>query len=191
LRNHYYFVSSLPLLSYEERAAGDPADFIANAASYLTEREVALVGASRIDAPETVDLGTRTGTEYARFERGLRNALVRLRAANRGSDPEEYIRTDQAGNDESDTPGLRELARQAVAEESALAAEDMINRARWERLDELESGHYFDTERLVVYHLKLQVLARRRSFVRSRGEERYRQASEHITNEYYREHEQS
>ena len=188
--NHYYFVASLPLLSYDDRTALDPARFLTNAQSYLSDRDLELVSQCRIDAPDSVELGTQAGSRYARFERGLRNALCQLRAVKRGSDPEESIRRDRYGNDDSDQIGLRDLARQAVAEESALAAEDLLNRARWSRLDQLETGHYFDTASLAIYYLRLQVLARRALFHRPVGEARYNEATQRITSDYYQEHNQ-
>jgi hypothetical protein len=191
LSSHYYFVSSLPLLSYDDRSSRDPATFLQIARSHLTEHDLAKISRCRIDAPDVVELETRVGSEYARFERGLRNALVALRAPRRGADPEESIRRDRQGNDDSDQTGVRDLARTAVAEESALAAEDILNRARWSRLDELEAGHYFDTEALAIYYLRLQVLARRSLFHRQEGETRYNEAIESITNDYYQEPKQS
>ena len=189
--NHYYFAASLPLLSYESRAALEPAQFLTNATPHLTANELRAVADARIEGPKRIDVGSAVGNAYARFERGLRNALVRLRATGLGVDPEEMLRRDESGRDESDLPGVAETARQAYAEESALAAEDLLNRARWTYLDSLETGHYFDTDLLVVYYLRLQILARRALFHRDVGEAKYNETIREITNDYYQEHDQS
>lgn len=189
--NHYYFVASLPLLSYEGRATFEPAQFLTDAARHLTPAELDAVAHAGISAPASVSTGSRSGDAFARFERGLRNALVRLRAAGLAQDPDQAIRVDQAGNDETDALGISELARQAYVEESALAAEDILNRARWAFLDGLEPGHFFDTDLLVIYYLRLQILARRALFHRDTGEAKYNETIRKITNDYYQEHDQS
>jgi hypothetical protein len=63
------------------------------------------------------------------------------------------------------------VAREAYAQDSPLQAEDTLNRARWGYLDELEVGHYFDIEKILVYALRLQVLARKALFDADRGRE--------------------
>ncbi|MCG8480145.1 MAG: hypothetical protein MI724_13690, partial [Spirochaetales bacterium] len=39
--------------------------------------------------------------------------------------------------------------------------ENALLRWLWQTADSLETGHHFDREKLVVYHLKLQIAARR------------------------------
>ena len=56
---------------------------------------------------------------------------------------------------------------------SPLAAEGVLDRARWSWLEELESGHYFDGERLALYLLKLRILERRARFVKDLGSARF------------------
>ncbi|MFW5685010.1 MAG: DUF2764 family protein, partial [Spirochaetota bacterium] len=83
---------------------------------------------------------------------------------------------------------IGEAAREAFSHDSPLSGEDALDRARWRFLDDLEAGHYFDLDRVVIYFLKLQLLARRRLFTRTRGEERYAGITERIMNDYYQEH---
>ena len=47
-----------------------------------------------------------------------------------------------------------------------------MNRARWDVLEDLELGHTFDLERLLVYAIKLQLLERKFAMDADRGEER-------------------
>jgi len=54
-------------------------------------------------------------------------------------------------------------------------------RLRWEFLDELESGHYFDLERLLVHLFKLQLLERKLKLTEERGTARYAETYAHIT----------
>lgn len=205
MSNYYFLVASLPLLTYEEREAQEPSEFLTMLEDHLTTADLAAVAAARIDAPLTEESWSEDavapdvpGSAYARpsnpviagweaFERGLRNALVHLRSSAGHADPQEYIRLDAAGHEDSDRLEIDEAAREAFNHDSPLSGEDVLNRARWSFLDDLEVGHYFDLERVIIYYLKLQILARRRLFTRAEGEERFRQIQETIMNDYYQE----
>jgi len=69
--------------------------------------------------------------------------------------------------------GSAELAAEAAGMINPLEAESLLNRARWQFLEQLEVGHYFDVERLVVYSLKLQLLERIALYDREKGRERF------------------
>ena len=49
----------------------------------------------------------------------------------------------------------------------------IIQRARWQYLDELSTRHYFDIDMLVLYMLKLLVLERNEALQREEGAERF------------------
>ena len=91
--------------------------------------------------------------KWRAFETGLRNALVKIRAARKHVDPAKHLRPD--GYEE---PALMTLAMNAHKNPSILESEKMLDRARWRALDEFEAGHYFDIDFLVVYALKLLIL---------------------------------
>ena len=186
--NQYYFlVASLPFLSRDSDRVSAPEEFLASAREHLTPRDYAAVCSARIDAPVELEPGPVVVTKWQRFERGLRNELVKVRAAKLGTDAAEHIRTDEAGSDDTDQTGLTDAAREAFGEESPLSGEDLLARVRWEFLNELEVGHFFDVDRLVIYYLKLQLLARERLFNRDDGERAFRVATDRIMNDYYQE----
>lgn len=189
MSQYYFLVASLPLLSYEEREAMEPAEFLTMLEDHLTEPDLALVRSATIDAPleATAPSGT-TAQRWIVFERGLRNLLVRMRAGTKNVDPEQYIRLDETDHDNTEPLEIGEAAREAFSQESPLSGEDTLNRARWTFLDDLEVGHYFDLDRIVIYYLRLQLLARRRLFTRKNGEERFAAINEQIMNDYYQEH---
>ena len=104
------------------------------------------------------------------------------------ADPNDFIRLDRGGNDNTDPIELAEAAREAYNHESPLSGEDILNRARWFHLDELEVGHFFDLDRVIIYYVKLQILARRRVFTRAaEGERQFAAINERIMNDYYQE----
>lgn len=188
MSQYYFLVASLPLLNYEQRDAVDPQEFLALLAEHLGASDLTQVRGAAIDAPqESFSSASPTIRAWAAYERGLRNAIVRLRAARLSTEPGQYLRADESGDYGDGSAQIGEAAREAMGHDSPLSAEDALNRARWLFLDELEVGHYFDLEHIVVYYLRLQILARRRRFDRDQGQAQFERISEQIMNDYYQE----
>lgn len=184
----YYFLgASLPFLSYESERPWSPSEFLETLRGQLSDRDLAVVNAAHIEAPEDIANSSPVLTEWLRFDRGLRNQLARLRASELNLDAGEYVRTDEAGRDDTDRSGLSEIAREALTAASPLTGEHALGNARWRFLDDLEVGHYFDVDRLVIYYLKLQLLARRKMFNREDGEQHFVAITGKIMNDYYEE----
>lgn len=89
------------------------------------------------------------------FDRNLKNELVRTRAAKMGKDPARYLRDSEAVN-----PFIAPLAHWAVNQDSPMEAEIHLDKIRWEKIEEIKTGHYFDIEHLLAYSLQLQILER-------------------------------
>jgi hypothetical protein len=89
------------------------------------------------------------------FDKGLRNELVRTRAVKKGKDPNKYLRGD-GGLD----PFIAPLAHWAVNQDSPMEAEGYLDKMRWEKIEEIKKGHYFDIEYLAAYGLQLKILER-------------------------------
>lgn len=187
MSQYYFLVASLPLLSYDNRDTTEPSEFLEMLGDHLGEREIDLVRQATIDAPGIGSSGHETIDRWNEFERGVRNALVRLRAQRRNADASESLRLDDGGGDATTPTEIGDAARDAFNHDSPLSGEDVLNRARWEFLDELEVGHFFDLERIIIYYLKLQLIARRRGFRRDEGERKFAEITEQIINDYYQE----
>ncbi len=97
----------------------------------------------------------RTLSKWQAFDKSLRNELVRARAGRKKLDPLKYLRGD--GYTEST---IVHVAMTAARNLSIIEAEEELDRMRWQELDELAFGHYFDIDFLIVYCLKLQILER-------------------------------
>jgi hypothetical protein len=108
--------------------------------------------------------------KWQNWETSLRNELVSIRAQRLGRDPYRYLVPF------SFAFGITKLVQEVMAIANPLDAEETLNRARWGFLEELEMGHFFDEERLVLYSLKLQLLERRAQLDRGKGREKF----EHI-----------
>lgn len=93
--------------------------------------------------------------EWERFNKALANELVRARAVKRGKDPNKYLR----GSEGLD-PFIAPLAHWATNQGSPMEAELYLDKIRWEKIEEIKAGHYFDMEFLAAYGLQLQILER-------------------------------
>ena len=146
MSQYYFLVASLPLLTYDDEAELSSEQFLEIIKTNLHPADSATVAAASIEAPRTVDGASVSERMWRTYDRGLRNVLARSRAPQRNTDANHYIRTDELLHDETQRAGLEELAREATLAPSPLSAEDLLNRARWRELENLEVGHNFDVQ---------------------------------------------
>ncbi len=192
MSRYYYLISTLPLLSLDAERHPDRNEFLDLCARELTPGDRALLLQARLDPaaiqaePEAaagpaadvaggLDADPRLGDgspeasawltlrRWINWERCLRDELVRLRAQALGVEGSRYLRP------ASYIAGAVEAARSAASAENPLAAEAVLDRARWAQLDELEVGHQFDLAQLIIYALRLELLDRRAQMTSDRG----------------------
>lgn len=166
---YYYIVATLPFLDFDATQEVDVPGFMAFAVSMLPEKEAAVL----LEAAAGADSSHSFVREAAAFEAEFVAELARNRAVKLGRDPGQFPEASRAW--------VSERARQLTGIEDPYEAEIGVMRLRWEFLEELESGHYFDLERLVVHLLKLQLLERKLKLTEERGSTRYAETYENIT----------
>jgi len=163
---YYYVITSLPYISLSEKLPIRKDDFLANCKKYLKKTDFNILeSVSLFDAGEN-ELPSGVIRRFFRWERGIRNALVRLRSESLDIEPDMFIRDEMADHSQV------LLAEEAFNADSPLMAEEILNKARWRYLDELEFEHYFDIDRLVIFFIKLQILERIFSFDDVKGREK-------------------
>ena len=173
----YYTVASLPMLSYEEVPGLKVADYLDDCLKWLKPGEWEILKAATLE-PETETVGVSgTGEEFRKWEISLRNELVQLRAASMSLEPEDFIVKNER------FPDTASLAAHAFKQESPLDAEEALNRGRWQYLENLKVGHFFDLDYLVLYSLQLQILERKSCFVEETGFARYQEIYQNILNQ--------
>lgn len=167
MSSYYYALASLPYLQFEGDRYPELEDFIEISQKWGSANESLLLE----DISLEPDLETLHPLlkRYAQWEVGLRNELVRQRAALQERDGQAFIVRDQGGDDYSVRSGLSEAVRTALNAESPLKADEILDQLRWNFLDELEVGHFYDLEQMIVYVLKLHILLRRRAMTRDAG----------------------
>ena len=140
---YVYLISSLPGLHFGMKPPFSFEGFIERCRGFIPEAGLEMLkNASGLNQWQT-------------FDKELRNELVKLRAARKHKDPVQYLRRD--GYVE---PNIIHIATSAIRNTSILEAEKILDQARWQALDELSVGHYFDIDILLIYSQKLLILER-------------------------------
>jgi hypothetical protein len=169
---YYYTVASLPMLFYDGDLPMSRSAFLEICGMELTANNHRLLESVSIDRLNRTQPACDVLKAWHMWESGLRNELAGLRAQTKGWDVEKYIR------EGAEAFGVTQIVREATGV-SPLEGEDVLNRARWSFLDELEVGHHFDIEKLMVYFLKLQILERKASFDKEKGTEKFKELNSH------------
>lgn len=171
---YYYAVSSLPFLDFDNTPSIKVDEFISICKSNLAEKDFNIISSVSLAELKEMDFNIALIRRWVSWEGSLRNELVKLRAVSLAVESGPYIYEIESN---SEAPGI---AGNAYKLESPLIAEGLLDKARWQFLDELEQGHYFDIEKLIVYSLRLQILERKNMFTTENGNEKFQKIYENI-----------
>jgi len=113
-----------------------------------------------------------------KFEHCFRTELTCFRADRAGKDPMDFV------SERECNPFIIDVIAQAAEEENLLEAERILDRYKWQVLDDLLQGHHLDFECILVYGLKLQILERHNKINSLEGEKKYKELrKKHIKEE--------
>ena len=160
--NYYYLVPSLPTLSLNNSRGMSCVTFLQRCAQSLRQMDLEILGQSIIDnfAPQTPFTVFRKWQEW---ETDLRNQLIVLRCQKLGVDPNRFTRS---GND---SIRISNSVREAFTASNPLETENSLHKIRWRFLDDVEKSDRFNLNFLIIYHVKLQLLERRKKHSLVRG----------------------
>ncbi|MDO8580663.1 MAG: DUF2764 family protein [Candidatus Omnitrophota bacterium] len=165
-RDYYYFVASLPSIFFEKKPSLSLEDFLKDAERLLEDNDYRLVREMIQGNEGNIPPSNAVSKKWFFFNRDLRNELAYIRAKNANKDPQQYIRGEWPG------PGrFTDLAQNVLKAPDPLTGEKILDHARWQDLEDLGMGHFFDLEAVVIYGLKLKILERYQLISSSRGEE--------------------
>lgn len=170
---YIYLISSLPQLSFAGSAPFSLESFLVRCRDLISVQDnQALEDLCRQDIDVLAQSPKGCLKDWVRFEIGLRNELVRLRAKDKKVDPAKFLRS-------GDYPSahLSFIALNAHRHSGhLLESEKILDQERWNFLDQLSFGHYFDFDFLLIYALKLKILERWEKIASADQERLYRQA---------------
>lgn len=151
-----YLISSLPALNFDMKPPFSFKDFLQKCFEFIPSQDYAVLQA----LPKTEEaVGKKVKhpiiKEWISFDSALRNELVKIRASHKHIDAGKYIRPDGYSG-----PAISHIALTAHRNISIQEAEKFLDGERWNFLDSLALGHYFDLGFLIVYAYKLLILER-------------------------------
>ena len=150
---YYYLVSQVPELKFGGEVFLSKDDFIEQALKWLSEGDFALLEKVNINNASWDDSGCVVIKEYKQFESNLREEIAKYRGAVKRK--EEYQ--------------LREPLKSILIEGNPLEVEKKLLHLRWGFIEELQNFHYFDIGFLILYMLKIQILAHLVVFDKEKG----------------------
>lgn len=168
----YYLTASLPVLTFGMKPPFSSRDFLDDCERVLLPSDHASVREAFVDAK--TEVSHPAVRQWQDFLRALRNELVVVRA--------ERLKRDAAAmlHGERDPSALViDAVEQAVKAPDPMAAEQILDNARWRFLDEIAAGHYFDMTGIIVYGLKLKILERYQAVNVLAGKEKFKEI-EHL-----------
>jgi len=144
----YYFVSQLPFLIFGQESYIDRERFLDEAKKWLSGKDFSTISGVSLNDFYPRDGDNEVLAKYKNFERTLREGIASFR------------------KNESRTGTSFNLN---LNEGTPLEIERTLLHLRWEFIESLEEGHFFDLEILILHFLKTQVLERLLTFDREKG----------------------
>lgn len=151
-----YLISSLPMLNFSAKPPFSLEDFFTKCKNLIPEKDLEILrSVGEQDAHSLAIQNIDSLKQWAHFEIALRNELARARAARKKADPLKFLRLP-----DSPQAQISHVAMAAYRSISILEGEKILDQARWNFLEALSLGRYFDFDYLLVYGLKLKILER-------------------------------
>jgi len=150
-----YLISSLPTLEFGGKLFFTRKEFLEKNHQLLSEDDRGLL--EEIFKGEIYDYkGWQEDLlAYKEFEVGLRNELVKIRSVRKKIEVNKFFRGENLFDN-----SFYHIAMSAHHASNPLEAELILDRARWDFLEGLKLGHYFDLSCLLIYCLELMILER-------------------------------
>ena len=149
MSNYYpYLMASLPFLQFGAKPPFPSEKLIDICSGFVSDADMERIKMAYASVDADYDTGQPTLRAWHDFEIALRNELVRLRAPKRHADPIKYLREDGHVS-----PYASHVAFQASKTTSLVESEKLLDEERWRMLEDMEVGHYFDVDRIIIYAL--------------------------------------
>jgi hypothetical protein len=153
MAGYYYLISSLPMLMFDETASLSVEEFNETCADKISESDLEILNKLSLIPEAGQSFPVNSAAErWRQWEICLRNRIAAHRAPH-GKDIHDYLQEEKACFCDIDT-GIQE----AFGLKNPLEREKHFERMRWNALDDFESGHHFDFDKLCIYKLKLLLL---------------------------------
>ena len=167
----YYIQSTLPSISLWEKPEIDIDTFLSRCSDWLTDKEMKLLKTADIIPAEKLLHKNATVIKWNNWETCLRNRIAKNRSPKIDIDAVQYLKEEKDFFSESER-----IVQDAIAADTPLEKEKILDEQRWNYLTNLEAGHSFDIDLLCIYKLKLQLCAKWFSRVTDKGKDNFEKA---------------
>ncbi|MFA6636261.1 MAG: DUF2764 family protein [Candidatus Omnitrophota bacterium] len=158
---YYYLTASLPHLTFKTEPPFSKERFLDECEKWLSRGDLESLLAAD-NAEEARAGNSQVLAKWKEFDLSLKKELAEYRRERRGGTER------KPGN----------LAGKVLSAANPLEMELSLERARWDYLDDLAVGHFFDIGKLIVYYLQLGILVRLAKFDKDKGETYYYEMGE-------------
>ena len=149
---YYYLVASLPYLEFGEKAGISRDAFVQECEKWLSGEDLGMILGIDIKEPYIKDGEAPLVREWKEFDLGLRTII----AGTRGG--EEYVSKDVPFE-----------IKDAIDQRDPLRTEKAVEKIRWGFIEGEEPKYMFDTNWLILYCIKIQLLERLAQFDYEKG----------------------
>jgi hypothetical protein len=171
-----YLIASLPFLHFGGKIPFSYADFLRRCQDLIPAQDLEILRELPRYSAQDFPRENKILSRWFAHEIVLRNELVKIRASRRHAEAQQYLRVHEGYA----SPWLSRMTLGAYRNPSPLEAERLLDALRWQALEDLGQGHFFDAECLLVYALKLLILERWDEISRQDGEKLLQEELEKI-----------
>jgi hypothetical protein len=151
---YYYLVASLPYLKFGDKPPISKAKFLSECEKWLSEEDISVVISAHLWHRGIENAGIPVLREWDNFNEEKKRQIA-------------HVRTARKSGTQAKIP---DPLKEAMEEETPLLIEKALEKIRWDFLEEKSTKHMFDTNWLVLYFLRLQILERLATFDKDEGE---------------------
>lgn len=149
---YWYLVSSLPYLRFGEKPLMNASEFRAACVGWVTDDELAVIDAALENRAPSM---TGCAAAWWNGEVQLRDAVVRVRAKNRGTDASSFIKPHDGFS-----VTIEKRVTDAFTRPDPLEQEMELDRARWALVDELAAPVPFSFTAILAFAVKVRIAER-------------------------------
>lgn len=166
-RSYYYFIASLPHLSFSQPEPLSYEQFLSLSSSFLYVKDFEIIKSISLSSIGDEAACLHSIKKWMVWDSIFRAQLASMRASRLGR----QVRIEKGG-ESAVAINATMTAKEVFGISSPFHADEEIDKARWDYLDSLQWGHYFDIDWLALYSLKLLILERRATFDKEKGLQR-------------------
>ena len=149
--SYYYLISSLPAVTFGEKPYYSSEEFMKLCSPWIGKSDIEKLSKLTLNL-EATTTDNYFARDWYKYEKILRNSSVKNRVAKLNKDPIPYLKPE-----EKIYTDMERGVQDSFSATTPLEKEMALDRLRWRIIDSLETGHFFDLEKLCAYKLRLLI----------------------------------